>query len=218
MIGGYLQGFSCVTGGFGGVRSGSQGAFAGLGTGVGARSRPRLSWRSSVQPKRPASAFEARRLPARPFDPVFTATSYVGSTALFESRSHRMPCDPAVGCRSSQTHHCAGGDEPFFVEVRRCHRRSDSDAAADCGCRSRPWFSSTARSSVQAALPGVVPPTRGRHCVRRRRRFVFRSTLWPPSGRSPDPDLRLSLGPGLWDGPRQAWLQASLLGAKRSLG
>jgi SAM-dependent methyltransferase len=73
------------------------------------------------------SGFEAWPLPAQPFDAVFAATSF-----HWIDRAVRVPKSadalrPGGALAVVCTHHVAGGDEHFYVDVQRCYERWDPD-------------------------------------------------------------------------------------------
>jgi SAM-dependent methyltransferase len=73
------------------------------------------------------SAFEAWPLPAEPFDAVFAATSFhwIDRAVRVSKSADALRAGGALAVVS--THHVAGGDEQFFVDVQHCYERWHPD-------------------------------------------------------------------------------------------
>jgi SAM-dependent methyltransferase len=87
------------------------------------------------------AGFETWPLPAEPFDAVFAATSFHWIDPAVRVAKSADALRPGGVLAVVSTHHVAGGDEQFFVDVQRCYERWDPDtpaglrlrAAADIG-------------------------------------------------------------------------------------
>jgi SAM-dependent methyltransferase len=75
------------------------------------------------------SAFEEWPLPRAPFDVVFAATSFHWIDRAVRVSKSAESLRPGGALAVVSTHHVAGGDEQFFVDVQRCYERWDLDTA-----------------------------------------------------------------------------------------
>jgi SAM-dependent methyltransferase len=73
--------------------------------------------------------FEAWPLPAQPFDAVFAATSFHWIDPAVRVAKSADALRPGGALAVVSTHHVAGGDEQFFVDVQRCYERWDPDTS-----------------------------------------------------------------------------------------
>ncbi len=71
------------------------------------------------------AAFEAWALPVEPFDVVFAATSFHWIDPAVRVVKSADALRPGGALAVVSTHHVAGGDERFFVDVQRCYERWD---------------------------------------------------------------------------------------------
>jgi SAM-dependent methyltransferase len=73
------------------------------------------------------SGFEAWPLPAKSFDMVFAATSFHWIDPEVRVIKSADALRPGGALAVVSTHHVAGGDAQFFVDVQRCYERWDPD-------------------------------------------------------------------------------------------
>jgi ubiquinone/menaquinone biosynthesis C-methylase UbiE len=71
------------------------------------------------------AAFEEWPLPAERFDAVFAATSFHWIERPVRVSKSAEALKPGGALAVVSTHHVAGGDEQFFVDVQRCYERWD---------------------------------------------------------------------------------------------
>src|ERR671931_489519 len=73
------------------------------------------------------AAFEDWPLPAEPFDVVLAATAFHWIDPRVRVAKAADALRPGGALATIATHHVAGGDEGFFVEVQDCYERWDLD-------------------------------------------------------------------------------------------
>jgi SAM-dependent methyltransferase len=66
---------------------------------------------------------------AQPFDAVFAATSFHWIDPAVRVAKSADALRPGGALAVVSTHHVAGGDEQFFVDVQRCYERWDPDTS-----------------------------------------------------------------------------------------
>jgi SAM-dependent methyltransferase len=76
------------------------------------------------------AAFEEWPLPARPFDAVVAATAFHWLDPAVRVAKAAAALRPGGALATVATHHVAGGDQGFFVEVQACYERWDSATPA----------------------------------------------------------------------------------------
>jgi SAM-dependent methyltransferase len=76
------------------------------------------------------AAFEDWPLPTRPFDAVVAATAFHWLDPAVRVNKASASLGPGGTLATVSTHHVAGGDEGFFVEVQACYERWDSSTPA----------------------------------------------------------------------------------------
>jgi SAM-dependent methyltransferase len=94
-----------------------------LGAGLADVARRKLAAFGSVRVVN--AAFEAWPLPAEPFDLVIAATSFHWIDPAVRVSKAVDALRPGGALAVVSTHHVAGGDEAFFVDVQRCYERWD---------------------------------------------------------------------------------------------
>ncbi len=77
------------------------------------------------------SAFEDWPLPVEPFDLVVSATAFHWLDPGVRVTKAAKALRPGGALAIIATHHIAGGDSEFFVEVQECYRRWDAATPAD---------------------------------------------------------------------------------------
>lgn len=96
-----------------------------LGAGLAAVARRKLAPFSGAHVVN--AAFEGWPLPAEPFDAVFAATSFHWIDRAVRVSKSADALRPGGALAVVSTHHVAGGDEQFFVDVQRCYERWDPE-------------------------------------------------------------------------------------------
>ena len=76
------------------------------------------------------AAFEDWPLPAEPFDVVLAATAFHWIDPAVRVSKAADALRPGGVLATVATHHVAGGDQEFFVEVQACYERWDPDTPA----------------------------------------------------------------------------------------
>lgn len=94
-----------------------------LGADMAAVARRKLARFPSVEVV--VSAFEDWPLPAEPFDTVVSATSFHWIDPGGRLAKVAAALQPGGALALVTTHHVAGGDQDFFVEVQSCYERWD---------------------------------------------------------------------------------------------
>jgi SAM-dependent methyltransferase len=96
-----------------------------LGAALAAVARRNLARFPAVQVV--TAAFEDWPLPAEPFDLVLAATAFHWIDPRVRVAKAAEALRPGGALATIATHHVAGGDEGFFVEVQDCYERWDPD-------------------------------------------------------------------------------------------
>jgi SAM-dependent methyltransferase len=96
-----------------------------LGAALAAVARRNLARFPAVQVV--TGAFEDWPLPAEPFDVVLAATAFHWIDPRVRVAKAADALRPGGALATIATHHVAGGDEGFFVEVQDCYERWDPD-------------------------------------------------------------------------------------------
>lgn len=94
-----------------------------LGPSMAAVARRRLARFPSVQVV--VAAFETWPLPAEPFDAVVSATAFHWIDPEVRVQRAAAALRPGGALATIATHHVAGGDAGFFVDVQDCYERWD---------------------------------------------------------------------------------------------
>jgi SAM-dependent methyltransferase len=94
-----------------------------LGPSMAAVARRKLARHSSARVI--VAAFEDWPLPPRPFDVVISATAFHWLDPAVRVGKAAKSLRPGGWLATIATHHIAGGDERFFVEVQECYGRWD---------------------------------------------------------------------------------------------
>jgi SAM-dependent methyltransferase len=96
-----------------------------LGAGLADVARRKLAPFSAVRVVN--AAFEGWPLPGEAFDAAFAATSFHWIDQAVRVSKSADALRPGGALAVVSTHHVAGGDERFFVDVQRCYERWDPD-------------------------------------------------------------------------------------------
>jgi SAM-dependent methyltransferase len=96
-----------------------------LGAGLAAVARRNFARFPEVQVV--TAAFEDWPLPAEPFDVVLAATAFHWIDPQVRIAKAADALRPGGALATIATHHVAGGDDEFFVEVQACYERWDPD-------------------------------------------------------------------------------------------
>jgi len=96
-----------------------------LGDGMAGVARRNLRRFSNVEVL--TAAFEDWPLPVEPFDVVLAATAFHWIDPEVRVTKAADALRPGGALATVATHHVAGGDEAFFVEVQACYERWDPD-------------------------------------------------------------------------------------------